>query len=133
MTQLLRCDAGSRTLDWLSGVKGQDMKTTEGSDRITNRVPQTIALKLQEAAALTGATLNQFMVQAALEKAEKIIEREKTIHFSANDAAMIINLLDNPSKPNAALVRAFERFKQREVENGNQNSSAGSRARRKSV
>lgn len=104
------------------------MITTETSDRITNRVPHPIAKKLQEAAELTGATLNQFMVQAALEKAERVIEREKTIHFSLNDAAMIINLLDNPAKPNAALVRAFERFKQREIDNGNQNSPTGNGA-----
>ena len=96
--------------------------------RVTNRVPTTVALKLQEAADLTGATMNQFMVQAALEKAEKIIDREKTIQFSKNDAAMIINMLDNPSKPNAALVRAFERYKQREIENGNQSGSSGDSA-----
>ena len=107
------------------------MKATENSDRITNRVPQAIALKLQEAAELTGATLNQFMIQASLEKAERIIDREKTIHFSKNDAAMIINLLDNPSQPNAALARAFERFKQREIENGNQSSSPRNGARSK--
>lgn len=101
------------------------MNATENSNRITNRVPQPIALKLQEAADLTGATLNQFMVQAALEKAQRIIDREKTIYYSINDAAMLINLLDNPSKPNAALTRAFERFKQREIENGNQNHPAG--------
>jgi uncharacterized protein (DUF1778 family) len=104
------------------------MNATENRDRITNRVPQPIALKLQEAADLTGATLNQFMVQAALEKAEKIIDREKTIYFSKNDAAMLINLLDNPSKPNAALLRAFERFKQREIENGNQSNPTGDSA-----
>lgn len=101
------------------------MNATENRGRFTNRVPQPIALKLQEAADLTGATLNQFMVQASLEKAEKIIDREKTIHFSKNDAAMLINLLDTPSKPNTALLRAFERFKQREVENGNQSNSTG--------
>jgi uncharacterized protein (DUF1778 family) len=101
------------------------MTVKEVSDRITNRVPQPVALKLREAAELTGATLNKFMVQAALEKAEGIIEREKMILFSRNDAAMIINLLDHPSKPNAALVRAFERFKQREIEIGNQSGSTG--------
>ena len=109
------------------------MKATENRDRITNRVPQTIAIKLQEAADLTGATLNQFMVQAALEKAERIIDREKTIYYSVNDAAMLIKMLDNPSQPNAALTRAFERFKQREMENGNQNNSAGDNARRQGV
>jgi len=101
------------------------MNATENSGRITNRVPQPIALKLQEAADLTGATLNQFMVQAALEKAEKVIDRERTIHFSVNDAALIINMLDNPSKPNDALLRVFETFKQREIENGNTNRSSG--------
>jgi uncharacterized protein (DUF1778 family) len=107
------------------------MNVKEVSGRITNRVPQLVALKLQEAAELTGATLNQFMVQAALEKAERIIEREKLILFSRNDAAMIINLLDNPSKPNAALVRAFERFKQSEIEIGNQSSTGdGPRGRK---
>ena len=109
------------------------MNVKEVSDRITNRVPQPIALKLQEAAELSGATLNQFMVQAALEKAEKIIEREKLILFSKNDAAMIINLLDNPSTPNAALLRAFERFKQREIENGNQSGSTGDGPRSRKV
>jgi uncharacterized protein (DUF1778 family) len=105
------------------------MNATENRDRITNRVPQTIALKLQEAADLTGSTLNQFMVQAALEKAERIIDREKTIYFSVNDAAMLMNMLDNPSKPNAALTRAFERFKEREIKNGNANYSTGRNAR----
>lgn len=105
------------------------MKVTESSDRITNRVPQAVTLKIQEAAELTGSTVNQFMVQAALEKAEKVIDREKVIHFSKNDAAMIINLLDNPSKPNAVLMRAFKRFQQREIENGNQNSPIGASPR----
>lgn len=101
------------------------MNAPESSDRITNRIPQAITLKIQEAAELTGSTMNQFMVQASLEKAEKIIDREKFIQLSENDAAMIINLLDNPSKPNAALMRAFERFQQREIENGNQSGRAG--------
>lgn len=100
------------------------MNATEERDRITTRVSHPIAMKLQEAADLSGATLNQFLIQAALEKAEKIIAREKTLHISENDAAMLINLLDNPSKPNAALVKAFERYKIRE-NNGDLGNSTG--------
>jgi hypothetical protein len=37
---------------------------------------------------------------------------------SIHGAAMLINLLDHPPKPNAALVKAFERFQQWEIENG---------------
>lgn len=109
------------------------MTAAENSDRITNRVPKPIARKLQEAAELTGATVNQFMVQASLEKAEKILDREKTIYFSKKDAAMLIDLLDNPPPPNAALLKASERFTQREIDNGNQSGPAASRTRRKSV
>ena len=73
------------------------------------------------------------MVRAALEKAEEIIRCEKAIRFSTIDAAMIINLLDNPSKPNAALLRAFERFEQRETENGNQSRPSGDIPRHEDV
>jgi uncharacterized protein (DUF1778 family) len=66
---------------------------------------------LQEAADLTGATLNQFLVQAALEKAKQIIDREHTIGVSRRDAAALLDLLDNPKSPNAALTRAFGRHK----------------------
>jgi uncharacterized protein (DUF1778 family) len=38
------------------------------------------------AADLTGATLNQFLVQSALEKAESIIEKDKIIYLSNKDA-----------------------------------------------
>lgn len=89
----------------------------EDKGRITARVPNLIAEKLQEAAKLTGATLNQFLVQAALEKALQIIEREHTIRYSYEDAVMLIRMLDSPKKPNAALKKAFKRYKNK-VGNG---------------
>ena len=84
---------------------------TEARDRITARVSQPIATKLQAAADLMGATLNQFLVQAAIEKADKIIDHDRAIHFSHEDAALFIKLLDQPPKPNAALKRAFAQRK----------------------
>lgn len=100
------------------------MNTTQERGRITARVSYPIAEKLQQAADLTGATLNQFMIQAALEKAEKIIDHEKTIRFSLEDAAMLIELLDKPSKPNAALTAAFARYKNKES-NGSLHNGIG--------
>jgi uncharacterized protein (DUF1778 family) len=95
--------------------------------RITARVSHPIAEKLQEAADLCGATLNQFLVQAALEKAEKIIDRERTIRFTQDDAAMLIHLLDNPARPNAALMKAFERYKNK-VDHGEFGNGTGDAA-----
>jgi uncharacterized protein (DUF1778 family) len=91
--------------------------------RITTRVPVGVLEKLQKAADLTGATVNQFVVQSALEKAEEVIDRERVISLSSRDAAMLITMLDNPTQPNKALLSAFERYKQK-VANGNINTSA---------
>ena len=41
--------------------------------RLTTRLTDPVLDKLQVAADLVGATLNQFVVQAALEKADKVI------------------------------------------------------------
>lgn len=95
------------------------MAVTKARGRITARPEQAIVAKLQQAADLTGATLNQFLVQAALEKADRIIEREHTIRLGLADAQMLINLLANPA-PNPALARALQRY-QEKVNNGTLN------------
>jgi uncharacterized protein (DUF1778 family) len=79
-------------------------------ERITARVSSLVADTLNEAAELAGTTLNNFVVQAALKEAHRIIDREKTIYVSNQDAAMLLNMLDNPPPPNAALRMAFKRF-----------------------
>jgi uncharacterized protein (DUF1778 family) len=93
--------------------------------RITARVSLSIQEKLQEAADLTGATLNQFVVQTALEKAEQLIERETAIRLTRKDAAMLFTMLEKPSLPNSVLARASERYKN-EVESGFLNTDTGS-------
>lgn len=96
---------------------------TQDKGRITTRVPLGVLEKLQEAADLTGATVNQFVVQSALEKAEEVIDREKVISLSSRDAAMLITMLDNPTQPNDALLSAFERFNKK-VAHGNIRTTA---------
>ena len=81
--------------------------------RISARVSASIAERLQQAAELTGTTLNQFLVQAALEKANKLLEVEKLLLFSAEDAAMFIHKLDNPSPPNERLAQAIDLYRQK--------------------
>ncbi|MGQ0593279.1 MAG: type II toxin-antitoxin system TacA family antitoxin [Gammaproteobacteria bacterium] len=50
------------------------------------RVPKPVRETLEEAAALSGATLNQFVVQAALKEAHAVLERELIIHLTRRDA-----------------------------------------------
>ena len=51
-------------------------KATLERDRITARVSKDVRERLERAASTSGATLNQFVVQAAMEKADRILERE---------------------------------------------------------
>lgn len=84
--------------------------TTSDKEWISARVSSQVAEALNEAADLCGATLSNFVVQAALREAQRVIDREKTIPMSTKDVAMLLDLLDNPPPPNAALSRAFQRF-----------------------
>lgn len=82
--------------------------STIGRGRITARVPLGVQQVLETAASLTGATLNQFVVQAALREAERIIEQERVIRLSVRDAEAFLAALDQPLPPNAALKAALE-------------------------
>ena len=81
------------------------------NERITARVSEQIKETLVAAADLTGATLNQFLVQAALEKAENIIEKDKLIHLSHKDAQFFFGVLETPPEPNTKLTHAVKNYR----------------------
>jgi len=85
--------------------------TTPNDTRVTARLPASVKDTLQKAADLTGATLNQFMVQAAVKEAQEVINREQVIHLSSQDADRIFSLIENPPTPNDNLKEAMQRHR----------------------
>ena len=81
-------------------------------DRIGARVSHDVYQTLVRAAELTGATVNQFLVQSALKEAQAVIEREQVIRLSGADWNWMLELLDNPPEPNEKLKAAMERYRQ---------------------
>jgi len=81
------------------------------SERITARVSAHIKQTLTDAANLSGATLSQFLVQAALEKAQHIIEKDTLIHLSKNDAEVFFQALESPPQPNTKLLDAVKHYR----------------------
>ena len=79
-------------------------------DRIGARVPHEVYATLCRAAELTGATVNQFLVQSALKEAQAVIEREDVIRLSPRGWTWLLDLMENPSKPNAKLKAAMKRY-----------------------
>jgi len=84
--------------------------TIAKQDRIGARVPHEVYETLCRAAELTGATVNQFLVQAALKEAQAVIEREEVIRLSPRDWSWLLDLMEKPPKPNARLKAALKRY-----------------------
>jgi len=84
--------------------------TIAKQDRIGARVPHEVYETLCRAAELSGATVNQFLVQSALKEAHAIIEREEVIRLTPRDWNCLLGLMDNPPKPNAKLKAALKRY-----------------------
>ncbi len=87
------------------------MAKTLAEERIPARMPTAVYEKLAEAAQTVGATLNQFLVQSALEKANAILEQERVIALSTSAARSVFDLMDNPPEPNDKLKSALSRRK----------------------
>lgn len=77
-------------------------------DRIVSRIPRSNRLIIEKAAAVYGATLNQFIVQTVLDRAGEILEREELLKLSLNDSQLFLEALDNPPLPNKKLCDAME-------------------------
>ncbi|ELJ8538684.1 DUF1778 domain-containing protein [Vibrio cholerae] len=79
--------------------------------RITARVDVDTQNLLTKAAALAGmSSINSFVLNAAIEKAKQVIEREQALKLSQADAVLLMEALDNPAVANAKLKLASERY-----------------------
>lgn len=79
--------------------------------RLTTRLTDHVLDKLQVASDLVGATLNQFVVQAALEKADKVIESESSIVLTRRESLRLMELLDNPPPRNKKFLQAQAKYR----------------------
>lgn len=80
----------------------------DASIRISARIPAGMCNRLEEAAELSGVTLNQFVLQSALGEAERLLDRETTIRLSRESAKRVFDLLDPPPRANKRLREALK-------------------------
>ncbi len=83
--------------------------TSPNDSPVTTRLPASVKEILQKAADLTGATLNQFIVAAAVKEAQEVINAEQVIYLSSEDADQIFSLIENPPAPNDHLKAVIQR------------------------
>ena len=81
------------------------------SPRITARVDSDTRELLSKAATLSGiSSINSFVLNAAIEKAKSVIERENILKLSNHDANTLLNILDSEVISNPKLQEAFRNY-----------------------
>lgn len=81
--------------------------------RLEARVSATQKSLLQQAAALSGRTLSEFVVASAQEAARRVLAEHESIRLSREEQLAFVQALLTPSEPNARLKRAARSYRQR--------------------
>ena len=78
----------------------------QNTNRFPMQIPPTEKARLMRAAALERTSLKDFMLRNALIAAEAVIEKAERISMDEEQTRFILDLLDNPPKPNHRLLSA---------------------------
>ena len=84
----------------------QVRKREPADERITARLPHSTRSIIERAAAIYGASINQFIVQAAVERANEVLQSMEIVRLSSRDAQLFMDTLANPPEPNKKLLDA---------------------------
>ena len=81
--------------------------------RLEARVSAAQKSLLQQAAALSGRTLSEFVVASAQDAARRVIAEHESIRLSREEQLAFVQALLSPPEPNARLKRAAKAYRQR--------------------
>ncbi len=87
-----------------------DAKTRDA--RLEARMTTAQKALLQQAAALSGRTLSEFVLASAQEAAAKVIQEHEAIRLSRSEQVAFVTALLKPRAPNARLRKAAEKYRQ---------------------
>ena len=87
--------------------------TATKEDRLQVRLDADTKRTLERAAIYRRKTVSQFVLGTALEEAERVIRDNEVSTLSDREWKRFYDALVDPPKPNAALRRAFQRYRKR--------------------
>lgn len=81
--------------------------------KITIRQPASLKRKVEQAAARRGMTVTSFINSTLEGAAERVLRRVRRRELSERDQGALLDLLAHPKGPNASLLRAALRYRDR--------------------
>ena len=106
-TDGLTCKSGNER-----GVAMTAATERDREKRLVARANPEIHQKIAEAAELQGSTVSQFLLDAALERANEVTERATRISTSREAFEKMMVALDHPVRPLPRLRQAARRYKE---------------------
>jgi uncharacterized protein (DUF1778 family) len=76
------------------------------NDRLALRIRSADKAVIMRAAALAQTDMTAFILQAVLREAQSVIEEHERIKLSQRDSQLVMDLLENPPRPNTKLRKA---------------------------
>jgi uncharacterized protein (DUF1778 family) len=95
-------------MDFLGVIEMRRARPGRQGEQVTAQIPSSMHAKIEEAAAWRGVSVSKFLVDAAAKEADQVIQRERLLELTREDAELVLALLDSPPKPNAAMVKAVK-------------------------
>jgi uncharacterized protein (DUF1778 family) len=84
---------------------------TTTASRITARVNPEVQELLLRAAALSGiSSINSFVLSAAIEKAQNIVQRQERLELESGDAVAFVKALDRQPTVHKRLQKAAQHY-----------------------
>jgi uncharacterized protein (DUF1778 family) len=80
---------------------------SEKSDRFNIRIPAAQKAMIARAAALSNKDMTEFILEKVVPEARAIIDEAEVTQVSRRDFTRILDLLENPPKPNKRLRAAI--------------------------
>ena len=80
----------------------------ENTNRFPMQIPPAEKARLMRAAALERTSLKDFVLRNALVAAEAVIEKAERVRMDEEQTRFLLDLLDNPPKPNRKLRSAAQ-------------------------
>ncbi|CDH23967.1 DUF1778 domain-containing protein [Xenorhabdus bovienii] len=78
----------------------------ETNDRMSLRIASEEKSLLIRAAAIQHTNLTEFVIRNVLSAARKIIDESERLELTERDSLHVLDLLDNPPRPNDKLMSA---------------------------